>query len=331
MAGPGSLVHQVQESIKSLCHYGESKRAWKLRRQAEILQSTGQAVPLPRIVLDEIFSIRTTKTYINLAIGFVKWCRQQYGIRYLTQIRMAEMGTRYVREQFLSRTNPSGWTVRTVLAAIAKLSAGVKRRYGCDIGQVNRAALGTLPARDKLHKQQAGEYPAEDAQAIIEWVASRRSHQAQLAALILELQWRCGLRVSEAAGLRARMVDDAAAVLRITNTNITKGARDRAVPLPIPPELLDRLVPLVQAAAAHSHEARIFRVCPGYVRWRVRQACRVLGIRRHGTHGYRYRFCNDRMDERLRQGIARFQALRDTSEELGHSRPGAAMTYSNQY
>gem|GEM_PF-5434520 len=341
MAGAGSLTYQVQESFKTLFEHGRpasrrgaeasaappSKRAAKLARQAQILEERGQKVPLSRIVVDDIFSIRTMETYTNLMNGFAAWCKAEYRIRYLTEIRMAVMATRYVRERFLE-PRKSPWTIRTLLSALNKFAVAVRRKYGCDIGRVDRAALGVLPARkvDAPNKQ-TSEYPPEDAWAIIDWIRTRRGKRAQLAALVLEVQWRCGLRISEATGLRVRMVNLRAAALHIVETNITKGGRDREVDLPVPGGLTRQLEPLVVAAAGRGPEARVFRLTPHYVRWRVRQACRALGAQKRGTHGYRYRYANDSMAAKVRAGMAKTAALKDTSEEMGHSRPSATYTY----
>lgn len=328
MGGPGSLAHQVQEAMKTLLQFGESKRSAKLRRRAEIQMETGKELPLSRIVVPEIYSIKTMQTYLNLIIGFVRWCRTRYGIRYVTQIRMTEMATEYMRLQ-LAKEKPSGWTIRTTLSALNKFPEAVKRKYGCDIGQLDRAALGVLPSRRKGDKQVDREYPPEQARAIVDWIAGRPQHRARLAALVLEVQWTCGLRISEATGLLPRMVDCAAGVLRITDTNITKGGRDRNVPLPVPDGLIKRLAPLADAAVARGPRARVLPVRTHYVRWRIRQACRALGLERRGTHGYRYRFVNDRMTELLQAGHGLASAMRQVSEAVGHSRKDVVRTYSN--
>lgn len=328
MGGPGSLTFQVQESLRTLERFGESKRTAKRARQAQILTETGIEVPLSRIVVPEIYSIKTMTTYLNLIVGFVHWCRTCHKIRYVTQIRMETMATEYLRLQ-LAKKKPSGWTVRTLLSALNKFPEGVRRRYKCDIGRVDRLSVGVLPARRKKDKRVDREYPPGHARAIIDWVAARRQRRAQLAALVLEVQWTCGLRISEATGLLPRMVDRSAGVLLITDTNITKGGRDREVPLPVPDVLIKRLAPLVDAAVARGPKARVLTVRPHYVRWRVRQACRALGLERRGTHGYRYRFVNDRMVRLLQEGRSKAAAMRKVSEETGHSRPDVIRTYSN--
>lgn len=326
--GHGSLIYQVQEALKSILRLGESKRAAKKARQQDVFLTTGQLLPLNQVQVPWIYSIKTLKVYLNMAVTFALWCRRVYGVRHLAEIRLPEMGTCYIQERFLDRQR-SAWTVKTVIAALTKLAVAIEHHTGSTtVGRIDREALGTLPRRRKRDRKWAGAYPENAAEAVINWIARRRTRKARSAAFVLELQWRCGLRISEAAGLRARMVAPAASVLVITQTNITKGGRDRRDPLPVPTSLMERLMPLVETAeAAGGPETRIFDLRPDYVRRRVRQACKALEIERHGTHGFRHAFANEMLNGLLARGLAWEDALAEVAEALGHSRSGITLTY----
>lgn len=324
--GAGSLTYQVQEAFKALLRPGESKRMAKRVRQAEILAATGEMLPLNRVQVDHIFSFKTMRVYTNLSIGFVTWAKREYGIRHLTQLDMATMATRYLREEMVGRR--SAYTVKTVYAALSKVPVAVRHRWGCDVGRIEREALGRMPVRRLEDRIWAGEYQPEEFEAIVRWLRAKRSKKAGLAAIVVEVQRHCGLRISEAVGLRARMVDVGAGVLRITDTNITKGGRDRGVELPVPPHLMERLAPLAQAAlAARGPEARVLPLRDDYVRRLVREACGSLGIRPHGTHGFRHSYANARFCQLVAAGADREAAQAAVAEDLGHSRPGITTTY----
>ncbi len=321
MSGSGSITYQVVAVFRELQKSGESKRDAKKRNRRALHQLTGRWVPLNMTPVDGIYAFKTHKVYLNMAINYAKWCRAQYGIWNLTQLDMATMGTRYVKECYLDRGR-TAYTLRTVLPALDKLALAVERKFRCSVGKVDRKALGPLPKRHRSLRRWAGAYEPEHASAVVAWVAERHL----LVSLVLDLQWRCGLRISEAVGLRARMVDLEAGVLRIEDTTITKGGRDRKVELPIPKELLVRLVPLV--GNARGPEDRIFgRLRDDSVRRWMRRACDALGMSRHGTHGLRYRFAKNLLSQLATEGVDKVKAMTHVAEALGHSRPGVTRTY----
>lgn len=324
MGGPGSLTHQVQEALKAVAQFGQSKRAARVALQAEIMRKTGEFVHLNDIPLSLIFGVKTMRDYVGHGVRFAQWARRHYGIRFLTQLRMETMATKFVREQYLD-LGRSAYTVKAVLPALDKLAVAVRQKWGADIGRVDRAALGPLPKRRLQDRLWAGAYEPEEAEAIIRWVGGRRSKKAQLAALAMELQWRCGLRVSEACGLQARMVDLGTSALVIQETNITKGGRARANPLPVPPKTLERLRPVVKAASGEA--ARLWLIRPDYMRRLVRQACAVQQIETHGSHGFRHRFACDLYDQAIADGNNHQEATKIVSVALGHGRPNITRTY----
>jgi integrase len=280
---------------------------------------------LNQVHVNWVYSIRTAQVYINLCVGFVVWAKRRYGIRFLTQIDMAVMATRYLREEFIDRKR-SAYTIKTVYASLAKLPVAVRQKWGYNIGTIDREALGPMPARRLADRKWAGAYEEAQFTAIVEWMRSKRSPKAKLAAVVVELQRHCGLRVSEAVGLRARMVNQGAGALVITETTITKGGRDRLEALRVPPELMARLVPLV--AAAHGADGPILhQVTADYVRKLVRTACDQLNIPRHGTHGFRHQYAQQRYAELISAGVGHDEAMRQVAEDLGHSRPGITRTY----
>lgn len=230
---------------------------------------------------------------------------------------MPRLGTAYL--YMLIHAGLSPWTIRLTLCSLDRLADGIRATWHRDVGRVDRAALGPLPPRRLRDRIFAAAYSPIQAQHIIDWIAARRPQYA----LALRLQLAAGLRVGELTGLRPRMLDHTASALVITNSTITKGGRDRFLPLPLPPDLF---AVLARRAAAHP-SARLFPFHPDTLRAWVRRACSAQGIPSHGTHGFRHAFCRDLLTQLLAQGLPPAQALQLITTLLGHGRPAATRPY----
>lgn len=133
--------------------------------------------------------------------------------------------------------------------------------------------------------------------------------------------WLTGLRVSEAAYLRAQNIDLQAGVITLTgNVNHTKGGRPRDVKVQ---ESSQEFLATLQSIGEQRPDGHIFtsrKSLPDRARQRVREACRVLGISALGTHGFRKAFAVGEYQRNVAAGLNDPEALLNTSRQLGHNR-----------
>ncbi len=162
-------------------------------------------------------------------------------------------------------------------------------------------------------------YTEEQAKAIITLIAP----QDPIVARLLTLMWAGGLRISEAVYLRAQDIDLVNGTISLNqegNVNRTKGGKPRIFSYsPMAQEFMTALKnsPDIQPTG-HLFADRLG--LPDRARKLVRQACRELGIRQLGTHGYRKTFSVEEYHRARSRGADDRQALLETSHKLGHNR-----------
>ena len=156
--------------------------------------------------------------------------------------------------------------------------------------------------------------------------------------LISKIQRAAGLRITEAVYLKARNVDVKNCRIIIKDIdNITKGGRPRTVQLPLKTkELLNKI------KKDKKGKERLFKYKSiESMQDAVRKACRELGIKSRGTHGFRGEFAYKRTQQYLEEqgikatayrmtnliekhgnGLTKKErtALNKTSNDLGHGK-----------
>jgi integrase len=162
-------------------------------------------------------------------------------------------------------------------------------------------------------------YTEDEARAIIDQITP----QDPVVARLLRLMWVGGLRISEAVYLRTQDIDLVNGMISLNqegNVNRTKGGKPRKFSYsPVFQEFMAALKnsPDIQPAG-HLFTDRLG--LPERARKRVRQACRELGIRPLGTHGFRKTFSVEEYHRARSHGAGDRQALLEISHKLGHNR-----------
>ena len=154
---------------------------------------------------------------------------------------------------------------------------------------------------------------------ILIWIIERDPEVARL----LNLMWKAGLRVTEAAYLRAQDIDLENHSIHLNeegNTNRTKGGRPRVVEVQV--EDSDFFASLKNSPGDEltGHLFTNRRGLPDRARQKVRQACTVLNIPCLGTHAFRKAFSVENYHRARSNGADDRQALLITSHQLGHNR-----------
>ena len=156
------------------------------------------------------------------------------------------------------------------------------------------SAREALPASDFTSR--AYDSPAE----IVSGLADEKMQ------IVAELQYTCGLRVSDACHITPDMLKGAELTVNSKNGQLHT--------VTLSTELTGR----VQAVMGSEGQ---FSVNVDKYTYQLKQACNAAGKEWHGTHGFRHTFAQMEMARLTAQGMTYNQALRVVSEEMGHHRP----------
>jgi integrase len=228
------------------------------------------------------------------------------------------MALAYIEE--LEERDRSGGRIARVCASLGKLDTACRKA-----GIFHPDAPSLLPYKDQggpggFHsKPKPNPYTAEEAKAIIEYIAP----QDPVVARLLTLMWAGGLRISEATWLRVQDIDLENGMISLNmegNENHAKGGKPRKFPYsPKAHEFMAALKrsPDIQPTG-HLFADRLG--LPDRTRKLMRKACRELGIQPLATHGYRKTYSVEEYHRARLRGAGDRQALLETSHKLEHNR-----------
>ncbi|MBN1453276.1 MAG: site-specific integrase [Anaerolineales bacterium] len=160
-----------------------------------------------------------------------------------------------------------------------------------------------------FHKPRFGYIP-EDAERIVLYLKENGSKFA----LPVGIALRCGLRISEIAGLQGKHVDLEKMVLHV----VGKGGKERDVELPV--GMGEQLNPSKQYLfdPSRSWKQAFYQA--------VRDAARALGIRVSGVHRLRVNCFQNTYEKLIAKGLNDREAREKVSQNAGHNR--VEVTYS---
>jgi len=300
--GQGSLGYQMMKALQGIFRPGASRHtAKRYHRDVELI--TG------------ISSMRCMSADVHQFARFVRinWPE----VKHLSDV-MQEMAIAYIDE--LGDRERSGGRIARVCASLRKLDVACRKT-----GSFPLDAPPLLPYKDQggpggFHsKPKPIPYTEEEAQAIITLIAP----QDPIVARLLTLMRAGGLRITEAVYLRIQDIDLVNGTISLNqkgNVNRTKGGKPREftyAPWAQKFMAANKLTLDIQLTG-HLFADRLG--LPDRARKLVRQACRELGIRQLGTHGFRKTFSVEGYHRARSQGADDRQALLETSHKLGHNR-----------
>lgn len=299
---PGSLGYQMMKALQGIFRPGASRHtAKKYHRDTQLITS--------------ISSMRSHSADVH---QFARFIREGWPeVKDLPQVK-SEMALAYI--DALVARDLSGGHIGRVSSTIRKLDYACRKQ---GIFPLDAPAL--LPYQDQggpggFHsKPKPIPYTPEQALAIIQ---KSEGSDAEVARL-LNLMWKAGLRVTEAAYLRAQDIDLESKSIVLNeegNANRTKGGRPRVVYYQ--PEFQDFFAGLKNSPGDPStgHLFANRRSLPDRARVKVRQACAALKIPCLGTHAFRKAFSVENYHQARAQGADDHHALLATSHQLGHNR-----------
>lgn len=298
---PGSLGYQMMKALQGIFQPGTSRHAAKKHHRDKIL----------------ITSIGTMRTMSADAHQFARFIRERWpAVKLLEEVR-PEMAKAYIES--LEDRDVSGGHLGRKVAMIRKLDTACRIE-----GIFPPDAPPLLPYQVEggpggFHsKPKPIPYTEEQAQAIIQYLEYIDPEVTQL----LKMMWKAGLRVTEAAYLRAQDIDLEKRVIILneeSNANRTKGGRPRVVEYQA---VFSDFFAGLKNSPNNELTGHLFanrRGLPDRARQGVRQACAALNIPCLGTHAFRKTFSVENYHLARAQGADDKQALLNTSHQLGHN------------
>ncbi len=298
----GSLGYQMMKALQGVFRPGASRHAAKKHHRDALL-------------ITSISSMRSDSADVH---RFSRFIRERWPeVKDLPQVR-SQMALAYI--EALVERNVNGGHIGRVCSTIRKLDAVCRSD-----GTFPPDAPVLLPLRAEggpggFHSRPKPiPYTDEQAQAIVDWIIERDPEIARL----LNLMWKAGLRVTEAAYLRAQDIDLENLAIHLNdegNANRTKGGRPRVVEFHAE---FGNFFAGLKNSPGDEPTGHLFvnrRGLPDRARAKVRQACAALNILCLGTHAFRKAFSVENYHRARSHGADDRQALLATSYQLGHNR-----------
>ena len=299
MSKRGSLVYQMQEALKGVFRPG--RRRYHDKKYGR----TGM-----------IRGIQTMQCMVADASQFAHFIQKHWpGVRYLEQVT-PEMAQAFIADH--TRRENSGGYIGRVIASIRKLDEACRKAGIFPADCPPLLPYAEEKAVSGYHSDPRPQaYTDEQAEAII----TRITQDDPTVARLLRAMWLTGLRVNEAAYLRAQDIDLESGMITLTgNANHTKGGRPRDVKVQ---ENSRKFLATLRAIGDKRPDGHIFtcrKSLPDRARQQVRNACRELGIPALGTHGFRKAFAVEEYQRNVAAGASDPEAMLKTSRQLGHNR-----------
>ena len=303
----GTTKYQVKSifELSGMLQFGQSKHTAKHAARAG-----GACSPTEYAQSTDIYSFSTYRAYFKTCSELLQYAADVHGVKRADRL--------------------TGEIVHAFLLTKSHVKLASFRRYAAALTKFD-AAISKLTDRPPQWTKLLGEFRASAPVALESEQPARayRNPSALVAQidgdmrLTAELQWRSGLRVSEACALRPEQLkglttDDNGKIFGSLEIK-GKGGKMRTVPVSI--EIYRNLQKRL--------EREPMVINPAEYRKQLRQAAHQSGQQYtyHGTHGLRWCFAQERMDDLTRKNIAYEVALTTVSREMGHERASITIHY----
>jgi len=306
-----SLANQLAHVLNALFWDTEDIEAYKAEHGVVSVKRALRPDGNPTRPLPVLLSYRTRAGYFQTARTFFERARDLTGQRRLADL-LDPVTVRRTLDIHYRDLQPS--TMRTVLAAIGKVHQGCLHvgwtQAPSPINEELREHVKAYRDDGDVRQPRFGYLP-EDAERILQYLKQKKS----VFALPAEIALRCGLRISEIAGLQGKQVD-----LENGNLHVVgKGGKQRDVDLPA--GLAEQLNPSKQYLfdPSRSWKHAFYQA--------MRDAARALGIQVSGVHRLRANCFQNTYEELMEKGWDDKGARQKISKDAGHNRTEVTYSY----
>jgi len=288
----GNPRNQAGQIFRPLARIGKSRHADKQAARAaghrgshKIAQVTG------------VYSYRTLTEYRKHTAAFLQYVRDTHGVKDAAKIQPEHVRD-YLRLKMIKGVRFKTW--QTYAAALNKAAAGLKEIYGTETGWTEIIAEERQTARQVLArdiKPRAYLNPS----TLINQLTDNHKTAAQI-------QYHAGARIKEITRLtKSNLLKRN----RIKLTN-TKGGRIRVIE--VPPNIY-------QKVANEIKKTGTFTINYKHYLADLQAAALETGQPYTGSHGLRWNYAQESMKTLQEQGRTYDQALTETADHMGHTRP----------
>jgi integrase len=306
-----SLANQLAHVLNAMFWDTDDIEAYKAEHGVISVKRDLRPGGDPTRPIPAILSYRTRACYFQIARTFFKRAKELTGQRLLADL-LDPATVRRTLDTYYRDLQPA--TKRTVLAAIGKVHQGCVY-----VGWTHAPSSITDELREHVRayrddgnvRQPRFGYIPEDAERILTYL---KEHGSKFA-LPAEIALRCGLRLSEVAGLQGRQIDLEHGLVHV----VGKGGKERDVELPT--GLAEQINPSKQYLfdPSPSWKLAFYKA--------VRGAARALGIQVSGVHRLRANFAQNEYAKLMGQGLNEQEARQEVSTLLGHNRVRVTRSY----
>jgi len=310
MSSP-SIRHQVNYVLNLLVWDKARIDAYKSEHHEPSVKKALRPNGDPTAGLPAILSVRTKACYLQTCTTFFTRAWKLTGKKKLGDLMTDEI-IRMTLDTHYRDLMPA--TLRTVLAGIGKVFLGCRQA-----GWVKGPSPVNAELRERVRSyREDGDvrasrfgYQPEDALRIIHYLNEGGSQYA----LPAEIALRCGLRLSEIAGLQGEHIDLQNLVMHIKG----KGGRQRTIS--IPADLVEKL------DVSQQYIFQPGRSWKGSFYQALRRAAHKLGITVSGVHRLRANYAQNEHQELIDAGMSDQAARLQISQQLGHNRVSVTRSY----
>ena len=284
-ASANSIINRVMSNANGI---GQSKS--QSRNSSNIRGENGHKVS------DKAHSIKEVQNLRSITTQYINYVKENYEGKVAGNIN-TDSAKSFLEEK---SQEVSGGTLNTYISTLNKVADNLNKDH---IGNLSREAIKDI--KDDI-KEHTGLQTEHINRAYDNPEAIKEQMQHSTMSISAELQHEAGLRASDS-------IDSSKWTINNDNTLTIQGSKGGLTYMTAP--LSNKLIQKTTEAKEMNYKAN-------YTEYKedLKEAVEETGQNWNGTHGLRYSFAQERVEELKNQGYTKDQANGQTSLEMGHSR-----------